>query len=362
MAYNPFHKNAYLGNGQYDQLEVLRKSKDPLINYEGLYEDAPYNIATSNIFKAMQPEFEYRNPRFLEHAERKGMVDLAGNVPMDRDRRIDFARYWSDSPLYSRRSKARFEDFSPRVGQPLGYQEAEADQEIDIDSLTDPFANNIFEQNETISTPNITVAEELIDEDRIPGRVQESVPNYQNWFERMKSGVQDKFSNFKMPPLGITGLINAIGNQFEDRQLTGDVMDEYGNMYSADELNKMNALGGYYTDPARSSRRRTSRIANMLARKEAGKKYSKRNLEKLQAQTAAQEKARMAGQVAAAQNASDRQNIQNIQNYTGRSLSDHRMSQPASQRNYTGAGKSGMGRNNPYYADGGIASMFTRRG
>jgi hypothetical protein len=100
----------------------------------------------------------------------------------------------------------------------------------------------------------------------------------------------------------------------------------------------------------------------MLARKEAGKKYSKRNLEKLQAQTAAQEKARMAGQVAAAQNASDRQNIQNIQNYTGRSLSDHRMSQPASQRNYTGAGKSGMGRNNPYYADGGIASMFTRRG
>ena len=166
---------------------------------------------------------------------------------------------------------------------------------------------------------------------------------------------------------GIGSLLSGLGGAlgFEDRQLSGgegSIIDEYGNVYNADDLNKMNALGGYYTDPARSARRRTSRIANMLARKEAGKKYSKRNLEKLQAQTAAQEKARMAGQVAAAQNASDRQNIQNIQNYTGRSLSDHRMSQPASQRNYTGAGKSGMGRNNPYYADGGLASLFTRRG
>jgi hypothetical protein len=103
-------------------------------------------------------------------------------------------------------------------------------------------------------------------------------------------------------------------------------------------------------------------LRNMLNRQKAGKTIPTNNLHTLQAQTAAQEKAKMAGQVAAAQNASDRQNIQNIQKYTGSSLSDHRMSQPASQRNYTGAGKSGMGRNNPYYADGGIASMFTRRG
>ena len=153
MAYNPFDRNAYLGNGQYDQLEVLRKSKDPLINYEGLYEDAPSNIATSNIFKAMQPEFEYRTPSFLEHAERKGMVDLAGNVPIDRNRRIDFGRYWSNKPLSATRGKARFEDFNPRVGQSLGYQEAEADQDIDLESLRDPFANNLVEESETIYTP-----------------------------------------------------------------------------------------------------------------------------------------------------------------------------------------------------------------
>jgi len=184
------------------------------------------------------------------------------------------------------------------------------------------------------------------------------------------SGIKDYISQggmLGMAAKGIGSLLSGLGGAlgFEDRQLSGgegSIIDEYGNVYNADDLNKMNALGGYYTDPARSARRRTSRIAKMLARKEAGKKYSERNLKRLQEQEAAQEKARMAGQVAAAQNASDRQNIQNIQNYTGRSLSDYRMSQPASQRNYTGAGKSGMGRNNPYYADGGLASMFTRRG
>ena len=37
-------------------------------------------------------------------------------------------------------------------------------------------------------------------------------------------------------------------------------VDEYGNRYSAEELNKMNARGGYYTDPARASRRRDKGI------------------------------------------------------------------------------------------------------
>ena len=76
-------------------------------------------------------------------------------------------------------------------------------------------------------------------------------------------------------------MLSGLGNMFEDRQLTGDVMDEYGNMYSAEELNKMNALGGWYTDPARSSRRRTNRIQNMLARKAAKKNYSEKNLKEL---------------------------------------------------------------------------------
>ena len=353
MAYNPFHKNAYLGNGQYDQLEVLRKSKDPLINYEGLYQDQMPNELTYNPFKAMTPGYSF-NTLSPSYVKRKSdMFSPGGKFYDDLNLRMDFEKANQGLMPYNRWSRGiddpRFANFSPRVGQTLGYQEA--DQDIDLDSLSDPFANNIFEQNETISTPNITVAEAMIDEDRIPGRIQESVPNYQNWFEKMMSGVQDKFSNFKMPSLGIMGLINAIGNKFEDRQLTGDVMDEYGNMYSAEELNKMNARGGYYTDPARSARRRTNRIRNMLNRQKAGKKISTKNLETLQKQA-------------------DDINIHNIQQYTGRPLSGYRMSRPASERQYTGPGRSGMGRSADRFAargglmlaNGGLASLFTRRG
>ena len=51
--------------------------------------------------------------------------------------------------------------------------------------------------------------------------------------------------------------------------------------YTAAQLNKMNALGGYYSDPARQQRRTQSRIQNMLARKAAGKSYSQKNLDAL---------------------------------------------------------------------------------
>ena len=159
-------------------------------------------------------------------------------------------------------------------------------------------------------------------------------------------------------------ILSGLANQFEDRQLTGDIMDESGNMYSAADLNKQNALGGYYTDPARSARRRTSRIANMRNRLANDKKISDKNLHELVAQEKAQ-------QLRDAQDAADRANIQNIQNYTGQELSGYRMSRPASERGFTGHGKSGMGRDpsdkmarggRVRFSDGGLATLFTRRG
>jgi hypothetical protein len=98
-----------------------------------------------------------------------------------------------------------------------------------------------------------------------------------------------------IPGLGLAlGLGRNIGNMFEDRQISGDgtIVDEFGRSYTADELNEQNALGGYYTDAARSSRRRTASIARMKARLAAGKKISAKRLAKLQAQEAAQEAAR----------------------------------------------------------------------
>jgi len=94
------------------------------------------------------------------------------------------------------------------------------------------------------------------------------------------------------PVGGIVGsIIGGIANQFENRPLGANVIDEFGNVYDFNELNKQNALGGYYTDAARSARRRTRRIANLLERQKLGKKFSQKNLEKLLEQEKAQEAA-----------------------------------------------------------------------
>jgi len=43
----------------------------------------------------------------------------------------------------------------------------------------------------------------------------------------------------------------------------------------------MNALGGYYSEPARAQRRQASRVANLIDRAESGKNFSRTNLKKL---------------------------------------------------------------------------------
>jgi len=124
--------------------------------------------------------------------------------------------------------------------------------------------------------------------------------------DKAKSGIGKGFDFGKSALSGILSLITGvpflgniltgIGSNFEDRQISGDgtIVDEFGRSYTADELNKQNALGGYYTDAARSSRRRTADIAKMLERqKNKGlTDFGRKRLEKLQAQEAAQEAAR----------------------------------------------------------------------
>ena len=80
--------------------------------------------------------------------------------------------------------------------------------------------------------------------------------------------------------------------------------------------------------------------------------------EQLKAQIAAEQKAQQAQAVGLA----DLANITQIQQHTGQPLSSYRMSRPASERQYTGHGKSGMGRDrSELMAEGGLATMFTRR-
>jgi len=117
-----------------------------------------------------------------------------------------------------------------------------------------------------------------------PGNVRSGITRGFDLGKTVGSGILSAITG--VPFLG--NVLTEITSQFENRPLSAGVIDEFGNVYDPEELNKLNALGGYYTDPARSARRRSKRIARMLERQKLGKKISLENLAKLQAQEKAQ--------------------------------------------------------------------------
>ena len=154
-----------------------------------------------------------------------------------------------------------------------------------------------FDFNERYSNPTIPTAQR--DYDIYGNKLEEFTP--QGPFSRALGFVKDKaapiFGGIASVATGIPFIgsaLEGIESRFANRQLGAPVIDEFGNVYDEDELNKMNALGGYYTEAARSARRRQARIENMLERQRLGKKISAKNLAELQAQEKAQEAARQA--------------------------------------------------------------------
>ena len=92
---------------------------------------------------------------------------------------------------------------------------------------------------------------------------------------------------------GIAGLLGG-GDLFNSPYIGAGAytMDQYGNMYTADQLNKMNARGGYYTDVARQSRLRDQSIRRMEQRRDQGLQYGINRLEQLKEQQRQEEAAR----------------------------------------------------------------------
>jgi hypothetical protein len=70
--------------------------------------------------------------------------------------------------------------------------------------------------------------------------------------------------------------LEYLRNQFEYRPAEYGV---YG--FSPEQLNKMNALGGYYSEPMRFARQQQNRVTNMLNRAYQGKNYSATTLQNL---------------------------------------------------------------------------------
>jgi len=208
-----------------------------------------------------------------------------------------------------------------------------------------------------------------------------SVEQPQNMFQRVGGAMQDGIGSIRdfavdkgmsaknllgsgaaiaMGLPGIVGssamsLLGGFGNMFEDRQLSGDgtIVDEYGRSYNASDLNKQNALGGYYTDAARGSRRRGKSIQTMLERqtKEGLSRLGEKRLAKLQAQEALQEQSRQA----AARQMQDSNRANNTGGYQAGYSSDFMEGPDPSASNQDLTSTMGS------FKDGGLASMFVRR-
>jgi len=277
-----------------------------------------------------------------------------------------------------------------------------------------------------------TISEELIDENRIPGRVQESVPNYQNWFERMMSGAQDKLggawgktkdlgSRFKEKAGPVFGLASMFANatnplnpksfnynpglkgqlDFMDKEMGGwsTTNPNSGLMqYGADTpLAGQNVFSGFGSnDPIAQLEKTLARRqktydnlenqwGNTLTAEELEAKKTnyfnkfinpttnwlgkitedqKVRIDKKNKALAIKEAEREARR-------EDARNTAKIEAYTGQKMSDYRASRPRSERGFTGHGKSGMGRDpsdkmarggRVGYGNGGLATLFTRRG
>jgi hypothetical protein len=155
-----------------------------------------------------------------------------------------------------------------------------------------------------------------------------------NWFDRMRRWGGPIYNAYKGNTLGaIVGAAGglpgmALGAFFGGRNLKNSAAyrpatkGAYG--YSPAQLNRMNALGGHYSEPARQQRQTVNRVNNMMARKAAGKSYSKPNLSNLSAQIS-------------------------------------RGRDPSQGNTVTGHGKSGMGRDpSDRMAQGGLASLWQR--
>jgi len=121
------------------------------------------------------------------------------------------------------------------------------------------------------------------------GNQWQKPPAKQNWLANLKQYAMPAY-NFARGNIGagLLGIMNPLGalamfaggkNLKDSRFYRGATTGAGG--YTPEQLNSMNALGGYYSEPARQQRRTQSRIQNMLARKAAGKSYSQKNLDAL---------------------------------------------------------------------------------
>jgi len=183
----------------------------------------------------------------------------------------------------------------PTSWQERGYSKAEMEEEADL-------RRNLRSRPSLLTTEseyNPILQRALINRNRqnlygnegigavdIQENITEQAPLDTSRFQNMYWGPSSEENEEEVVSKGITGpnkwqkFLSKITRQ-PYRPAMGGVTMGSGRTYSPAQLNKMNALGGWYSEPSRAARRTEKRVADMLARRAQGKSYSEKNLKEL---------------------------------------------------------------------------------
>jgi len=105
--------------------------------------------------------------------------------------------------------------------------------------------------------------------------------DYLSTLEPSEAGVGYDRRGFNLPSIfgAVKGGLESIKDQFEYKPATEEAWDpNTGQFVSAEEQDKMNALGGYYSDAARNARRKRARVINMIKRRDAKQEFNEERL------------------------------------------------------------------------------------
>ena len=189
----------YLGNGQYSLLDVMRQSKNPSINYDGLYQD-PDRFS------------EYDNSR--DDHTNQADYPITGNIPTSVLARTDARAYNRNEPLPSAYGEPSryFNNFNPRIGRPEVVSDFEAGE--DGPYLGGNYPENPYPDNTELGDMTGLVTNQFYDQ-------MDKVPTITDMIENNQYNVNDS-------------AMQVMNNAFNQRQIM------------ADET----SVGNYPTEPA----------------------------------------------------------------------------------------------------------------
>ena len=206
-------------------------------------------------------------PRALEEG-RLNRAGIEGLTPDQQARYDEFAKQW-DPTLKSMYPTDKLASLKNAIGTEFGGSAQAAGMPINNNQSILPKAR-----------PTMANWSQFDDVEAQPsGMFEEGEDEDGNWFDGIRRWGGPIYNAYKESLGGIPMALGAFfgrGNLKNSNAYRGATGSAGG--YSAAQLNKMNALGGYYTEPVRNQRRNAASIQNMLERKAAGKSYSQKNL------------------------------------------------------------------------------------